>query len=113
MDEEILVSWRAAIVPENGGQPVFGFLSKIGKRSAVMKTEQNLQPGYRCNLAVMLPKNRADDAVRVIEVPSRVSASVLTSTQFHISLDWLEMCWSDEALLEEYIRKYKATWKIS
>lgn len=111
--QEISVAWRAAIVPENGGEPIFGCLRRVGKSRAVVRTDQNLPSGYRCNLALMLPKNRACDELRIVEVPGKVSASVLNAAQIHVILELQHNRWSDEALLGEYIRRHKQTWKTT
>ncbi len=111
--QEIPAVWRAAIVPESGGEPIFGFSSRVGKRRAVVNTDRHLPSGYRCKLALMLPKGRSHDEQRILEVPGSVSTSVLNATQFNIILNLQHNRWSDEALLGECIRQHQQTWKRS
>lgn len=110
-NEEIRVNWRAAIVPLDGNRAVYGHLSTVGKRRAVVKLDHNLMPGYRCNLALMLPKNTPDEMPQYIEGRGVVAASVHSATQFHITLDWLELKGNGESLLREHIGKYREVWK--
>ena len=100
-------------MPENGGEPIFGCSRRVGKCRAVVRTDRNLPSGYRCNLALMLPKTRACEELRIVEVPAKVSASVLNAAHFHVTLELQHKLWSDEALLGEYIGRHQRTWKMS
>jgi hypothetical protein len=112
-EEDIRVNWRAAIVPGGDERPIYGRVSSLGRKQIVVKTDYNLMPGLRCNLALMLPKYRADEPVQYIEGRCVVAISVLSavSTQFHLTLDVLEMQGNGQALLEERIKKYKEVWQ--
>ena len=100
-------------MPEGGGEPIFGFSSRVGKHRAVVKTDRHLPSGYRCKLTLMLPKERVHDELRIVEVPGSVTASVLNATQFNLILNLQHNRWSDELLLGECIRQHQQTWKRS
>ena len=112
-DEEIAVNWRAAIFSSEGAPPIYGRVSKIGKGGAVVKVDHNLLPGHQCSLAVQLPKSKPDEAMQLVEGYGVVLVSVLSSAQFHVTLQSLQIKGNGKALLDEQIRKYKETRKGS
>jgi hypothetical protein len=114
-EEDIRVNWRAAIVPEDSTPPIYGRLSKLGRKRMEVRTDHNLMPGYRCNLALMLPKYRADEPVQYVEARCVVAISMLSavSSQFHLTLDVTEMRGDGDMLLEDRIKKYKEVWQRS
>jgi hypothetical protein len=105
-DENISVHWRASVMPLDGKQASYGRLSKIGKGMAIVKVGHNFHPGHRCNLSVMLPKSRPDEAPRFIEADGVVSVSVLSSFDFCVTLSPLKMKGNGRTLLDEQIMKY-------
>ncbi|HEX5339157.1 MAG TPA: hypothetical protein VFW53_12035 [Gallionella sp.] len=112
MDEEgIRATWRAAVVPGNSEQPVYGNLSWIGRRSAVVRMDHNLAAGQRCTLALMLPKHKAGMQPRFIEGSGVISLSVVRSMQFHITIDPLNLSGNGVDLLEEQIRLHGQIWR--
>lgn len=110
-DDEIVVTWRAAIVPKNGMQPMHGRLSKIGRGRAVMKMEHNLQPGDHCTLAVMLPKRHPEEPSQFFEGRGVVALSVLSAAHFYVTLEKLKLAGNGEALLRERIESHRQVWK--
>lgn len=114
MDEEdVRVNWRAALVPEDHTPPIYGRLSKLGRRRMEVRVDHNLMPGYRFNLALMLPRYRADEPVQYVEARCVVAISMLSAvtSQFHLTVDVTEMMGNGDALLEERIKKYKEVWQ--
>lgn len=111
MDEGIRVNWRAAIVLDNGKQVVHGRLQRLGKRRIVVGADCNLKPGYRCDLALMLPKLRPEEPDRIVEGRGVIALSVLSSMQFHITLERIELEGNGDALLNEHIMLHGKTWR--
>jgi hypothetical protein len=109
-EEEVRVNWRAAVVPANGGNPVFGYANKLGKSRATVRMDRNLPLGCQCELVLMLPKASVDAPNIFVEGESVVSASVLSEMQFHITFDWVELKGSGGALLAARLGKQKQLW---
>ncbi|HEX5364344.1 MAG TPA: hypothetical protein VFW59_08730 [Gallionella sp.] len=103
-EQDIRLNWRAAIVLDNGRQVVHGRLQRLGRKKVVVCADHNLSPGYRCNLAVMLPKSRADETGIVVEASATIAASVLSAMQFYITLDRVTFEGRAQALLDERLR---------
>lgn len=111
-DEDIRVNWRATIIVQgNGARVIHGRLDRLGKGRVVIGADHNLSPGCRCYLALMLPKCSPNAASQIIQGRGVVSTSVLSSMQFHITLERLELEGNGEALLEEHIRMHGKRWK--
>lgn len=104
-DESIRASWRAAIVPGNGGRVIYGRSNRVGKSNVVVGVDQNLKPGFRCNLALMLPKSRPDMAEQIIQGRGEVVMSVLSSMQFQVTVKWLDLDGNSEGLLDDLIQR--------
>ncbi|HZW26058.1 MAG TPA: hypothetical protein VFF26_11290 [Gallionella sp.] len=112
MDEEdICVDWRAAILLDNGRRVVHGRLRRLGRGKAVVRADCNLKPGYRCNLALMLPKSRPEEPDRIVEGRGVVAYSVMSSMQFHITLERLELDGRGNEMVDEHIRLHGKVWK--
>lgn len=110
-EEGIRANWRAAIMPENGERPIYGRLSRVGKRMAEVRVEHNLPAGHRCSLALMLPKNTPEEPGQFIEGRGVVAISVLSSAHFHIRIDLHEFKGNGEALLDERIAWHRQVWR--
>lgn len=110
-DEEICVNWRAAIVPQSGGQAVYGRLRRLFRKRLIVVTDHNLRPGHRCNFALMLPKHGPAARSRFIEGRGIVISTVLSSMQFHSTVEVQEFQEDGEAELEGHIRVYGQMWK--
>lgn len=110
LDDEVRVSWRAAVMPGNGGQVIHGYLCKIGKSMAVVRMDHNLPPGLHCMLVLLLPKNSVDEPARFVEARCIVSAVVLAQMQFHITFDWLEMKGDGEHMLQQKLGVHRRVW---
>jgi hypothetical protein len=109
-DEGVRINWRAAVLPNDGKAAIYGRLYRLSKSKAEVLMDRNLMPGYRCNLVLMLPKSDPDEAHQFIEGRSVVSAAVLSSMQFRITLDWLEMKGNGETLLQERLSMHRQMW---
>lgn len=112
MDEEdICVDWRAAILLDNGRQVVHGRLRRLGRGRVVVRTDYNLKSGCRCDLALMLPKSRPEEPDRIVEGRGVVAHSVMSSMQFHITLERLELDGRGDQIVDEHIRIHGKVWK--
>lgn len=110
-EEEIRVSWRAAVVPQDGGTPIYGRLGKVGWKQAVVKLEVNLRPGQHCNLALMPPKLSPQEAARFIEGRGVVQTTVYSASHFHVTVSWLELLGDGVSIMEEQIRRHARMWR--
>lgn len=110
-DDDIRVNWRAALLLDNGSQLVLGRLKRLGRGKAVVRADRNLRPGCRCDLALMLPKQSPDEPDRVVAGRGVVAHSILSSMQFHITLDRIELDGNGEAMVDEQIRQYGMVWR--
>src|SRR5512146_2645609 len=109
-DEGMRVNWRAAVVPLNGERAIYGRLSRLCRNRAVVVLDHNLPRGHRCNLALMLPKDSPSAPNRFVEGRGEVSATALSSMQFHITVKWLELDGEGVTLLEEQFRRHVHVW---
>lgn len=110
-EEEIRVSWRAAVVPQDGGTPIYGRVSKVGRKQAVVKLEVNLHTGKRCDLVMMPPKDTPLDAASFIEGRGEVKTCVHSASHFHITINLLELRGGSAALLEKQIARHARMWR--
>lgn len=114
MDEEdIRVNWRAAILLDDGRQVVHGRLKRLGRGKVVVRTDCNVKPGRRCDLALLLPKSRPEEPDRVVEGRGVVALSVMSSMQFHVTLERIELDGCGDAMVDEHIRMYGQVWNRS
>lgn len=110
-DDAICANWRAALVPLDGTQPLYGRLHRLAGGQLVVGTDHNLKPGYRCNLTLMLPKDRPDEPASCIAGSGVVVNSVLSSMQFHITLKWEVRDADGTRLLNERVSRFEQTWR--
>lgn len=111
--DEIVVTWRTAIVPANGKQPIHGRLSKIGRSRAVIKMDCNLKPGDQCSLTVMLPKSSPAEPVQFVEGRGVVTLSVMSAAHFYVTVEKLKLDGNGAFLLNKRIEMHRQVWKRS
>lgn len=112
-DEGICANWRVAIVPGGSERPIYGRLRLVSREQMVVKADHNLLAGRPCNIALMLPKSNVAEPARFVEGQGIIVRTVLSSAQFHILVDFLELKGNGKALLEERIKKHKEMWRLS
>lgn len=104
MDGGIRTSWRAAIVLGEGERVIHGRARRVGRSVVTVGTEHSLRPGYRCTLALILPRGTPGAAGQVVEGKAEVVVSVLSGMQFDITVKWLEMDDYCRRLLDEQLQ---------
>ena len=112
-NDGVRVSWRAAVLPGNGGAAMYGHLCRISKSKAVVRMDHNLSPGQRCNLVLMLPKRDASEPNHFVEGNCTVTATVLARMQFHVTFEWSEIKGNGETLLQERLGLHKQMWSAA
>ncbi len=109
----IRVSWRVAVLPQGGSQPVYGRLHSISPQKMLVNADHNMPAGCRCDFAVMLPKVNSFEPESVLEGCGVVVLTVLSAAQFRIRLEVREFKGKGSMLLEERIRRYRDMWQAS
>lgn len=111
--EGIRVSWRVALLPRGGNNPVYGRMHSIRPERMLVNADHNMPAGCRCDFAVMLPKVKSYEQEAVLEGSGVVVLTVLSSAQFRIRVDVREFKGNGGEVLDERIRRYREAWQAS
>lgn len=90
-----------------GEQVIYGRSRYVGRDGVTLGTDHNLRPGHQCKLAIMLPKDDPNEAMKVVQGRGEVVTSVQSEAQFQITVKWLELDEYCNRLLGEQLDKVK------